>query len=202
MVPGPFFMTMLNEKNIIIAGDSLELSLSFDGYDPSEWDVWIALRGNSQSINIKTGESGVDIDTSAGNFDIVVDPAATAEYIAGDYQYAIIMYQSEIQGEGEDAEEVITERKTVERGMATVMPDLTAFSGDTRSHVKKVLDAIEAVIENRATKDQMSYSIAGRSLSKTPLPDLERLRDRYRYEYNMEVRAMNGLGLKQARIKL
>jgi hypothetical protein len=57
-----------------------------------------------------------------------------------------------------------------------------------RSHAKIVLDSIEAVLENRATMDQSSMSIAGRSLSRTPLPDLMELRDRYKAEYLKEIK--------------
>jgi hypothetical protein len=60
-----------------------------------------------------------------------------------------------------------------------------------------VLDAIEAIIEKRSTKDQDSYSIQGRSLGRTPIADLILLRDRYRAEWVREQRAeriRNGLG--------
>ena len=55
------------------------------------------------------------------------------------------------------------------------------------------MDNIEAVLENRATQDQMSYSIAGRSLSRMSVDDLLTFRDRYKTEYNEEI--------KRARIK-
>ena len=61
------------------------------------------------------------------------------------------------------------------------------------SHAKIVLDAIEAVIENRATMDQSSMSIAGRSLSRLSIDELLTFRARYRAEYLKEV--------KQLRIK-
>jgi hypothetical protein len=53
---------------------------------------------------------------------------------------------------------------------------------------KTVLDAIEAVIENRASQDQMSYSIAGRSLSRMSIDDLMKFRDRYYSEYQEEIK--------------
>ena len=43
-------------------------------------------------------------------------------------------------------------------------------------------------MENRASMDQSSMSIAGRSLSRTPLPDLLELRDRYKAEYLKEIK--------------
>lgn len=91
-----------------------------------------------------------------------------------------------------------TTRCVVDTGIMKIWPDFaTAAASDQRSHAKKVLDAIESVLENRATQDQMSYSIAGRQLSRTPIPDLVGLRDRYRAEVAREERLeriANGLG--------
>lgn len=80
-------------------------------------------------------------------------------------------------------------RWEVERGRCTVYPDPTTASVDPRSHARIVLEAIQAVIENRATKDQSSYTIAGRSLSRTPLPELLMLLDRYKGEVYREEQA-------------
>jgi hypothetical protein len=41
---------------------------------------------------------------------------------------------------------------------------------DGRDHVRRVLDAIEAVIENRATIDQQHYQINNRSLTRILVP--------------------------------
>jgi hypothetical protein len=62
---------------------------------------------------------------------------------------------------------------------------------DNRSHAKKVLDAIEAVLEGRATRQDQSYSIAGRTLALTPIPDLMKLRAVYKDEYEGEVATAN-----------
>jgi hypothetical protein len=48
-------------------------------------------------------------------------------------------------------------------------------------------------MENRATIDQSSFSIAGRSLSRMSVDELFAYRDRYQTEYNAEI--------KRARIK-
>jgi hypothetical protein len=73
---------------------------------------------------------------------------------------------------------------TVEAGEVRIAPDLSAQGAgvDSRDHVRKVLDAIEAVIENRASIDQQSYQINNRSLQRTPLNELLKLRSRYRAE--------------------
>ena len=54
-----------------------------------------------------------------------------------------------------------------------------------------------AVIEKRATKDQESYSLNGRSLTRTSVEELQRLKNNYQAMYNAEVRReriKNGLG--------
>ncbi len=80
------------------------------------------------------------------------------------------------------------DRYLINSGALEVKPGFNQqFDGfDARSHVKKVLDAIESVIERRATKDQMGYTIEGRTLERTPIPDLLKFRDQYKIEYGRE----------------
>jgi len=86
-----------------------------------------------------------------------------------------------------------SERKILESGVWEVVPNIsTNTSVDVQSHARKVLSAIEAVIEGRASQDQMSYSIAGRSLSRMPIDDLLNFRDRYKAEWNKEKRLQRG----------
>ena len=90
---------------------------------------------------------------------------------------------------------------TVGSGRLEVLPNL--FAGDAgtpldlRSRARRSLDAIEAVLEGRASIDQMSYQIAGRALSRTSIPDLLTLRDRFREDVRREDQAeqiAKGLG--------
>lgn len=135
----------------------------------------------STTFSITATESGSE-------YLIEVASATTAGYTSGTYNWqAYITRTSDSQ------------RLSVARGQWTVIPNLSASTADPRSHVKKVLDAIEAVIESRASLDQMSYSIAGRSLSRTPINDLLVLRDKYRSEYMRELdadRVSRGLARK------
>lgn len=164
---------------IIIAGDTFKLSCSHSDYPPASYDIWIALRSAGLgNIDMKTGETGVTIDTTNGIFEITVTSAATATYEPGIYRYVIYYYS-------------VTERYQVEEGTVEIKPNIASISNvdDIRSHAKIVLDAIEAVIQKRATLDQMAYSIAGRTLSRMPVADLLVLRDRYKYEYLRELQA-------------
>ncbi len=60
---------------------------------------------------------------------------------------------------------------------------------DSRSHVKRTLDALEAVIERRASADQQAYTIGGRSLSRIPIEQLIVFRDKYLAYYKQELAA-------------
>jgi hypothetical protein len=113
-------------------------------------------------------------------FTVTVAPAVTAEIDPGLYRWRAYVTDG-------------TARYTVAQGAAEVVPDLEAVpvgAGlDLRTHAQRVLAAIEAVIERRASRDQMSLTIAGRQLSRTPLKDLLMLRDQYRVEAQREADA-------------
>jgi len=51
-----------------------------------------------------------------------------------------------------------------------------------REHVKKMLQAIENLLEGKITQDVQSYSIEGRSLTKLSTTELLAMRDYYRRE--------------------
>lgn len=67
--------------------------------------------------------------------------------------------------------------------------DIKSKSGDMRSHALKVLDAINATIEKTATKEQASYSVAGRSLSRRSITELLELKSVYERKVARENRA-------------
>jgi len=108
---------------------------------------------------------------------VEIASATTATYATGDFHwYAFITRTSD------------SERIAIDDGYAKIELNFADTNADHRSHAKKVLDAIEAVLENRASQDQMSYSIAGRSLSRMSIDDLMNFRNRYKAEYNKELK--------------
>jgi hypothetical protein len=69
------------------------------------------------------------------------------------------------------------------RGECTLLPNpATTTNYDSRSHARKVLDAIEAVLEGKAGADVAEYTIGGRSLSKYKPEELLVWRDKYKAE--------------------
>lgn len=133
----------------------------------------------SYSARLESTGTEIEITASESGSDYVIEVASstTAGYTAGVYHWQAYITRSSD-----------SERITVDSGTFEVIANRDASTADPRSHAKIVLDAIEAVIESRATKDQESYTINGRSLSRTPMKDLLMLRDRYKAMYASEQR--------------
>ena len=93
-----------------------------------------------------------------------------ANWAAGDYWYTLRAVDA---ATGDMVE--------VECGQVTITPDLVnaAVGFDGRTPNQIALDAIEAVIAQRATLDQERYRINNRELYRTSIPDLLKLRDHY-----------------------
>lgn len=117
--------------------------------------------------------------TEANSTYYIEVPAATStNYDKGDYIWAAYITRTSD-----------SERIQIDEGKTTILPNLADTNADLRSHAKIVLDAIEAVIQGRATIDQSSMSIAGRSLSRLTIDELMTFRDRYKAEYSKECKA-------------
>jgi hypothetical protein len=140
----------------------------------------------SYEFNIVDGSTHTNFTISATEvsdvYYVEVGSSTTANYTKGNYQwFAYITRSSD------------SERIMIDDGFLEVIDNYATTTSDIRSHAKVVLDAIEAVIENRATIDQQSMSIAGRSLSRMSIDDLLNFRNQYKNEYLRE--------LKKARVK-
>jgi len=166
-----------------VLGDTMDFNVEVPDYPASEGYtltyVFIPLFSTPTqaaiSINAITADDGV-------TYDVQESPAVTATWKAGDYTWARYVSKSGIR------------HALTESGQVTFKPDPAQMvQGDeSRTHAKKVLDAIEAVIENRASLDQENYTIAGRSLSRTPIAELEKLRAHYKAEVDAEWRVRSG----------
>ncbi len=167
-----------------IAGDRITWKRTDLGtdYAPASYSLKYSARlenSGATEIEITASESGTDYIVEVGQ-------STSVGFKAGIYHWqAYITRTSD------------SERITIDSGTWEIKPNRDTTASDPRNHVRRVLDSIEAVIEGRATKDQENYSIQGRSLSRTPIPDLLILRDRYKAEYIREQRAerlKNNLG--------
>jgi F0F1-type ATP synthase epsilon subunit len=138
----------------------------------------------SYEFNIIDGAAAVNFTLSASesNNEYIIETTDTSSYTKGEYNWV-----SYITRTSDSA------RIKISEGFTEIQDNYATTTTSVRSHAKKVLDAIEAVIENRATMDQSSMSIAGRSLSRLTIDELLTFRNRYKSEYLKEI--------KKARLK-
>ena len=101
----------------------------------------------------------------------------TTSLVAGDWKWQLYAIRTSD-----------SQRITIDYGITKFSLGELDTNNDLRTHAKKVLDAIEAVIEGRATIDQSSFSLGGRSLSRLSVDELMTFRDRYKAEYLKEVK--------------
>lgn len=149
--------------NEIGAGLTFRAVVEQPHYPAPEWGLTLFLRG----------PGAIDLGSIATGSAHLFEAAATVtkEWAPGRYAYVI---------RATDGSDV----RQIAQGEVVIGQDIAAQAQgfDGRDHVRKVLDAIEAVIENRATIDQQSYTINNRSLQRTPLSELLKLRHKYRAE--------------------
>ena len=117
----------------------------------------------------------ITINASADGDAFTIEETSTSGNAAGEYKwFAYVTRTSD------------SKRVTIVEGTIQVREDPGGASVDRRTHAEKALGAIEAVLENRASKDDLSYSIGDRQLSRIPVGDLLKLRDYYRAEVARE----------------
>jgi hypothetical protein len=127
----------------------------------------------------KDGAFSVAASASGADFAASVAAATTATRKPGRYRWRLVVTKTSD-----------STRTSIESGWTELLPDpAVAGTVDWRSHARRVLDAIEAVIEGRANVDQQSMQLNGRALTRTPIPDLLSLRDKYKREVAAELAA-------------
>lgn len=144
----------------IKAGFPLKIGITLTAFPAPDWSLTLIMRGPGKLDLVSVADGA--------SHQIEVSAAETSAWAPGFYWYEL---------RAQSADDV----QLVEEGRTTVLRDLASAdaSFDERSHAEKVLAAIEAVIENRATVDQQSYQINNRQLTRTPLADLLKLRAVY-----------------------
>lgn len=175
--------TPTNEPLELRAGDTWEWRREdLADYAAGTWTLTYRFKNASGGFEIVAAANGA-------NHAVTVAAGTTANFLPGTYSWAA----QAVNG---------TTKKTVDTGELKVLPNLfagaAATASDQRTHARKVLDAIEAVIEGRASLDQEEFQIGGRMLKRTKLSDLLMLRSRYAAEVAREQAAeklANGIGI-------
>jgi hypothetical protein len=150
------------------AGDTHKWTRSHPSYPASAgWVMAYVLVGPAGVFNFAATADGDD-------FAITVAASVSATWAAGVYTLTESVTLA--------GERYSTATKSV-RVLANLAGAVAA--SDTRSHARRMLDAIEAWLELKAPTSE-SVEIAGRKISNYPLVDLLALRDKYRFEVSLE----------------
>jgi len=167
----------------ITQGDSVDLSYYNENYSPDDWTLKASIRGYS-SFDITFQNDG------NGGFFYKITPAESSSFNPGFYSYSVYLYNAE-------------DKRTIESGPLEIAIDISAITDpiDTRSHAKKVIDAVESVIEGMANTDAKQMMIDGRQLTRFSHSELLRLRAKYKLEYESELSKSGGIKAGSGMVK-
>lgn len=166
------------EPNEIVIGETLKWSKRLRDYSPADgWALTYSFRGPGTGLNVTA-----TTDSDGRGFEIVVPFASTAAMSPGLYSWqawASNGIEKYLVSEGES------------QAVASLASQDVDVSVDNRSQAKKILDAIDAVIANTATIQQMRVTVtsiggAERTLQNFPPSELLAVRERYARIYAAE----------------
>jgi hypothetical protein len=165
------------EPRVVVAGDTASWQLLLGNYPPPDWTLSYSLRGSGQGMYINFSE--VNPSPNGQQHLIQQLPVATIGWIPGLYKFQSYVTNS-----------VTTDRITIGWGEMTVAPNLSADDpADPRSYVRRTRDILAAAMEGRLPQGMEHYSIAGRSISKISITQLNALWREYEGYVQDEERA-------------
>lgn len=156
----------------ITAGDTLDFyPVVSSDYNPSTDVLTFVFAKAGEQITFNATED-------SGAYRVLQQPATTNAWEPGEYRYAAYM-------------QVGSDRYTLDEGTVTIKPNLVdqTTGHDGRSHVKKVLEALEATIERKATRDQSALAIEGQSISRMSPEEILKWYNHYQILYKQELQA-------------
>lgn len=160
----------------LTSGDTWAWTADYGDYPAGTWTATAYFENSAQSFSVAASASGTTHAFAA-------TATTTAAFVAGRYFVQVRVVNG-------------ATKHIAEVGWCEVKADPAASAlVDHRSWARRTLDAIEAFLEGNATTAQQSIEVAGRSISRYPLPELLQLRAQLRGEVNIEERgATSGLG--------
>jgi hypothetical protein len=167
-----------NEPFRLRAGDTWKWNRDdlAPSYPAPTWALKYAFKNASSHFEIAAAANGT-------GFSVVHPMATTAAIVPGIYKWVAFVENG-------------AERYQVDDGQLEVLPSFVGTNAlDGRSHVKKTLDALEAMIEGKATKDQLEYTIGQRSIKRMEASEVIAWREKYLAWYRQELaeeRVKNG----------
>jgi len=164
-----------------VAGDTLKFYVPEGDYDASADTLVLELLSTATNVTVPT-----DVGTIVDNGDarwLVTIPAADTATLLDNTRYGWALVVTELAGEV----------YTIDHGEVYVRVDpRTQASGyDVRSHNRIVFEALETVIQGKATQDQAGYSIGGalgRAITRMSWTEIETVFEKYASRLRAEVR--------------
>ena len=156
-------------------------------YPAPTWTLNYFLQKSGTKIDFASAQDG-----STTHHLISLTPATTAAYTVGIYHWIVEARHG-------------TDVYVVDEGYMEIKTDFAeqASGYDDRSVAKKMVDAYESLFSNQITNstlEQLSYSIAGRSISKMSASEIRTEYLRWKRLYQQEedeLRIANGLGTRK-----
>lgn len=160
----------------IRAGVTFKLRVLLTAYPADDaWVLKVALRG----------PAGINLTSTPDGATHVLEAAAatTAGWVPGTYAWSAKL---------DDGSEVVDAGD----GTVVILPDLSSVTDpyQAKTNAERTLELIELAIEGRIPKDQESYQIGNRQLTRIPIADLVKMRSQYRAEVAREKRKRSGFG--------
>ena len=160
------------EPEVVTEGDTVKFRRYLPEYLPTDgWALSYALVNADRQITFSS--------TTDGNAHLVnVLPAVTENWVAGEYTWQAYVTKDD-------------DRYTVGQGVITIRSNFAAdaLGGDRRSHPRKMLAALQAMMESKATSDQLAMSIRGRSISRMSPAEIIKWIDYYEKQVAKEEQA-------------
>lgn len=160
----------------LIAGDTLRVVRGYADFEAPTWTATLYGENKDHSFSQAAVASGTD-------HSFTISATDSASFKVGRYRLNVRVTDGTIV-------------ETVETAWLEVRANLAATGkADPRSWARQALDAVEAAILNKATTDQLSFSIRDRSVSRIPLVELMQLRTELRSQVRTEEQGeARGLG--------
>ncbi len=157
----------MTEPEKVVAGDSVSWTITDSEHPGPTWAISYALVNSDGDHRTLTSTANVEEHT------VTLTPAQTADWQPGTYTW------QRYANDGSD-------RVTTGSGSIEVAADLQPGSVDLRTTAKQILDAIDAVLKGKASQDQLTYSLNGRSLTRMTWADLIAARSHFKREVDRE----------------
>jgi len=153
-----------------VAGDTVKFNITDSDYPASAGTL------NFFFVNADGSFTETSTTADGDTHNIVISATDSGAITAGTFSY-----------QGRYTNTATSEETTIRQGTTIVKPEFTDTAFDNRSQTKITLDALEATIAGKATGDQASMSIAGRSISRYSPEELLVWLDKYTKMYQSEL---------------